>query len=230
MPSLSSPPLAGGREGGEWVCLAVSDTGTGIAPEVLPHVFEPFFTTKEQGEGAGLGLAQVYGIVGQHGGHIDVETRIGEGTTFQVYLPAHRGEGLADAVIGELGAAPRGGGETILLVEDERRIREVGRQVLESLGYRVLTAENGREALGVYEAAGDVDLVITDMVMPEMGGRELVKELRKAAPDLKVLAITGYMVQGDLRELGAEGFLDVVHKPFDVGTLAEVVHRILDLD
>ena len=230
MPPLASSPRAGGREGGEWVCLAVSDTGTGIAPEVLPHVFEPFFTTKGRGEGAGLGLAQVYGIVGQHGGHIGVETRVGEGTTFRVYLPAQRSERVAEAGVEELGAAPRGGGETILLVEDERRIREVGQRVLESLGYRVLTAENGRDALRVYETAGEVDLLITDIVMPEMGGRELVGELRKADPDLKALAITGYIVAGDLRELEAEGFLDVVHKPFDVGTLAEVVRRILDVE
>jgi two-component system cell cycle sensor histidine kinase/response regulator CckA len=215
---------------GEWVCLAISDTGTGIGPDVLPYIFEPFFTTKGPGEGAGLGLAQVYGIVGQHGGHIGVETKVGQGTTFRVYLPAHRGEGMEEAEVGKTEGAPRGRGETILLVEDEQRIREVGRRTLESLGYRVLTAENGREALEVYQSAGGVHLVITDMVMPEMGGRELVQELRKTTPDLKALAITGYIMQGDLRELEEEGFLDVVHKPFDVGTLAEVVRHILDVD
>ncbi len=220
------PPVAD-MPAGEWVCLAVSDTGAGIPPDVLPHVFEPFFTTKEPGEGAGLGLAQVYGIVTQHNGHIGVDTEVGEGTTFRVYLPAcwDREEALADETVL---VVPEGRGETVLLVEDQERIREVGREVLESLGYRVLTAANGQEALGIFTATGDIALVITDLVMPEMGGRELARELLKRNPALKVLAITGYTMREDLADLMEEGFLGLVHKPFDMETLAEVVRQALD--
>ncbi|MBE9507367.1 MAG: response regulator, partial [Chloroflexi bacterium] len=213
---------------GEWVCLAVSDTGTGIAPEVLPHVFEPFFTTKGPGEGVGLGLAQVYGIVKQHEGYIGVETEAGKGTTFRVYLPAHGVEAMEWAEAEEARTPPQGKGETILLVEDSERIREAGRGVLESLGYRVLAAANGREALEVHEAEGRVDLVITDLVMPEMGGRRLVRDLRKETPDLKALAITGHAVEEDLRKLRKEGFLDIIYKPLDVHKLATAVRQALD--
>jgi len=223
---------------GEWVCLAVSDTGAGILPEVLPHIFEPFFTTKPRERGTGLGLAQVYGIVTQHEGHIGVETRVGQGTTFRVYLPAHQ---LEEEKVPQEEAAlvtPEGKGETILLVEDNGRLREVGREILESLGYRVLTAANGREALEIYRSAeGDctessrrIDLVLTDLVMPEMGGRELIQELRKTTPGLKALGITGYMLAEDMRELKEESILNVVYKPFDVNALAQVVRTVLNED
>ncbi len=227
------PPLSE-MAPGEWVCMSVSDTGVGIPPDVLPHIFEPFFTTKEVGEGTGLGLAQVYGIVTQHGGHIDVETGEGTGrgqsggTTFRVYLPAYKREEEEIVCEDEALPAPEGRGETILLVEDQERIRLAGQQVLESLGYRVLTAVDGREGLDVYRAAERVDLIITDVVMPEMGGREMIRELRKVTPDLKALAITGYILRKDLEELKTEGFLDVIHKPFDVEILAQLIRRALD--
>ena len=225
-----TPPVAD-MPPGEWVCLAVSDTGTGMTEEVQAHLFEPFFTTKEVGKGTGLGLAQVYGIVRQHEGYIDVETKIGEGTTFRVYLPASGVE--PEIVEQESPAVPRGQGETILLVEDEENLREAAQEMLESQGYRVLTAANGREALEVYEAtrSGDqprrVDLVITDMVMPEMGGKELMQELRNRDPSLKALAITGYAVREVAKELREMGFSDVIYKPFDVDTLAQVIRRAL---
>jgi len=216
---------------GEWICLAVSDTGAGIPPEVLSHLFEPFFTTKEPGKGTGLGLAQVHGIVVQHEGHIGVETEVGKGTAFRVYLPAcQAGEEEIPQQETAL-AAPDGQGEIILLVEDNEGTRRAGRRLLESLGYRVLAAANGQEALEVYGAAGEeIDLVITDVVMPEMGGRRLMRELRKANPGLKVLAVTGYVVEEDIHQLKEGGFLDVVHKPFDVETLAQVIRRALDED
>jgi len=221
------PPVAD-MAVGEWVCLAVSDTGTGIPPDVLPHIFEPFFSTKEPGKGAGLGLAQVYGIVQQHEGHIGMETEVGRGTTFRVYLPAY-GAGEMEEVSEEAAAPPEGQGETILLVEDEEKVREVGREVLESLGYRVLTAVNGREALEMYRSEVGVDLVVTDIVMPEMGGRELVRVLKKADPHLKAVAITGHVTE-EIQELRKEGILEVIQKPLDVNTLAQVVRRVLDAD
>ncbi len=224
------PPVAEMVPGG-WVCMAISDTGTGIPPDALPHIFEPFFTTKPPGKGTGLGLAQVYGIVKQHEGCIGVETQVGQGTTFRVYLPVH--EMREREVISQEGAAlaaPRGKGETILLVEDNERIREAGQGILESLGYRVLTAADGREALDVYRSAARVDLVLTDVVMPEMGGKELIRELRRMEPSLKALVITGYTLVEDLEELKKEGILDIVHKPFDVNALAQVVRSVLDGD
>jgi signal transduction histidine kinase/CheY-like chemotaxis protein len=228
MPSLSSPPLAGGIEGGEWVCLSVSDTGVGIPPEVLPRLFEPFFTTKPRGQGTGLGLTQVYDIVKQHGGYIGVDTRVGEGTTFRVYLPAQ--EMTLEELQGEdVASVPlRGRGEIVLVVEDEDRIRGLCQRILESLGYQVLTAANGREALDVYRAIGKVDLVVTDLVMPEMGGKSLIRELRKVNPDLKFVAMTGYVLMEDLQQLKEEGLLEVIHKPLDTDTLAQVVRWALD--
>jgi len=155
-----------------------------------------------------------------------VETEVGQGTTFCVYLPAHGAEPLDETA--EAAAVQQGKGEIILLVEDNERIRDVGQRLLESLNYRVLTAANGREALEIHQAAGGIDLVITDVVMPEMGGKKLMRELRKANPGLKGLAITGYIIEEDLHLLKEEGFLDVVHKPFDVGTLAQAVRQALD--
>ena len=213
-------------EAGEWVQVMVSDTGTGILPEVMPHLFEPFFTTKPVGQGTGLGLAQVYGIVKQHGGEIDVESQVGRGTAFTLYLPAlpvSAPEGLAQ----ELPALVEGHGETILVVEDDAGTRKALSDSLEMLNYRVLAASNGREALEVYRSVERVDLVLTDMVMPGLGGKELMRELRKMNPRVKGLAVTGYAASEELRE---EGIVDVFRKPFGVSTLAEVVRRALDVD
>ena len=232
------PPVAE-MPAGKWVCLAVSDTGTGIPPQVMAHIFEPFFTTKPKGEGTGLGLAQVYGIVGQHGGHIGVETEVGQGTTFRVYLPVHEVEESKETSLDEAIAASAGGeGEIILLAEDEDRVRGLAQRILESLGYRVLAAANGREALEVYHSAAKacpepgrgIDMVLTDMIMPQMGGKELIQELRKINPHLKTVAMTGYVLAEDLRQLKEEGDLEVVYKPLDMDTLARIVRQTLDTD
>ncbi len=219
-------PVAG-MSPGEWVCLAVSDTGTGMTEKVRAHLFEPFFTTKEVGKGTGLGLAQVYGIIRQHEGYIDVETEPGKGSTFRIYLPSVRAEG--ESVEEKVSATLlQGQGEMLLWVEDNENLRKAGQSFLELLGYRVLTAANGHEALTVYEAQGGTDLVITDMVMPKMGGKELVQKLRSMNPNLKALGITGYAVEKVTQELRELGFLDVIHKPFDIETLAQVIRRALD--
>ncbi|MBU1748073.1 MAG: response regulator, partial [Chloroflexi bacterium] len=215
-----------GMAPGEWVVLAVTDTGTGIPADVLPHLYEPFFTTKEVGQGTGLGLAQVYGIVQQHAGFIDVETAVGRGTTFRVYLPRHEGAG-APTTPTQTTPLPQGQGQTILLVEDEETVRQLGQRVLESLGYQVLTAPNGRAALAVYRSAARVDLLITDLVMPEMGGIELLRQLQAVDPALKVLALTGYMADGAISDLAGVAVQGVIQKPFDLATLAEIVHRVL---
>jgi PAS domain S-box-containing protein len=212
---------------GDWVCLSVQDTGTGMDKRVRAHLFEPFFTTKGP-KGNGLGLAQVYGIVKQHRGEIGVETKVGRGTTFRIYLPAYTRNHAQEAEAEKAAAIPRGREETILFVEDEDRVRDAGQRVLQSLGYRVLTASNGGEALKVFQESGEVDLVLTDMVMPEMGGRELIQELKRIAPDIKALVITGYTMQEDIQALRGSGFTDIIYKPLDVGALGKTVRRILD--
>ena len=227
----ATPPAAG-MPPGEWIRLSVSDTGTGIPSHVLDHIFEPFFTTKGRGEGTGLGLAQVDGIVAQHGGYIGVETEVGadcgqsRGTTFHIYLPACKAQDII--VEEETTAPPRGHGETILLVEDNEALRKAGQEILKSLGYRVLSVANGHEALEAYRAIKGIALVITDLVMPKMGGKELVRELRKTTAGVKALVISGYAMQEDLEELKEDGFLEIVHKPFEVEDLARVVRHALD--
>jgi GAF domain-containing protein len=220
-PAADMPP-------GDWVCLAVADTGTGIGHQVLAHLYEPFFTTKPMGEGTGLGLAQVYGIVKQHWGYIAVDTVPGQGTTFRVYLPVRSaaGEGETKPETPDQ-ALPQGGGETILLVEDDDEIRSYCRETLGSLGYRVLVAGNGQEALEIYRAQAPVDLLLTDLVMPEMGGQELIGILRKVTPELKAVVLTGYTV-ADLGELRAQGVSEVLQKPLTVHVLAQVVRHALD--
>jgi PAS domain S-box-containing protein len=220
-----------GMAPGEWVRLTVSDTGTGMSEEVKERIFEPFFTTKERSEGTGLGLAQVYGIVQQHQGQIDVETELGVGTSFHVYLPAyasnaaHAGKDVEHTPA----SIPEGRGETVLLVEDQEKLREAGRSMLASLDYRVLTAANGREALEMLEGL-QVDLVITDIVMPEMGGKSLMRELTQVLPNLPVLAITGYTMREEVEDLKKTGFFDVLRKPFDAPSLAQAVRRALDME
>lgn len=218
---------------GAWVCLSVSDTGTGIAEDVQARIFEPFFTTKGE-EGTGLGLAQVYGIVRQHEGHIGLETQPGQGTTFRVYLPACS-EGEANKASRGISIAPKGKGETILFVEDEEKLRQVGKAILESLGYQVLTAANGREALETYKTAcinglPEIALVVTDIVMPEMGGQALVRELREVDPCAKVLAITGYALADDLEKLKGMSILGTIQKPFEVDALAGAIRQALKTD
>ena len=212
-----------------WVCLTVSDTGVGMDEEVQAHLFEPFFTTKETGKGTGLGLAQVFGIVRQHEGHIDVETEPGEGTTFRIYLPAQDVE-VAEEPSERPSPIPQGRGETVLLVEDEAEVRDAIEQVLTSTGYRVVTAKHGGEALALCRSpAQSVDVVVTDLVMPEMGGKQLLKALQTVTPDLPVVAITGYAVEGKRQDaLVDSGFVDVISKPLDVERLARTLRQVLD--
>lgn len=212
---------------GVWACITVSDTGFSIPAQDLPHIFEPFFIPASPGKRTGMELAQVYGIVQQHEGRIDVEASSDGGLTFRIYLPIHETAAVEPLDGPERLASLRGAGEIILLVEDEARIQLLGKDLLESLGYQVLTAPNGAAGLEVYRSAERVDLVITDLAMPEMGGRDLVQALKALAPDLKAIAITGYISQKDLRKLRSEGFIDVVHKPFDANRLAAAVRRAL---
>jgi len=222
-----APPPLPGLPAGEWVVLTVADTGVGIRPEVLDNIFDPYFTTKTGGKGSGLGLAQVYGIVRQHHGFIGVVSAPGNGATFTVYLPRIK-EGKLPPAEPTRPNRPAGQGETILLVEDEEVVRLLGEQILTKLGYHVRLAANGWEALVVQETAGKIDLLITDLVMPGMSGRELILELRRKEPGLKAMAITGYTVAEDRRELAEQGISEIVSKPFDIDLLASTVRRLLD--
>jgi two-component system cell cycle sensor histidine kinase/response regulator CckA len=215
-----------GAQPGDYVRLSVSDTGCGMSPEVQARLFEPFFTTKEPGKGTGLGLAVVYGVVEEHGGFINVYSQEGRGSTFHIYLPAI--ESAVEEGEVEVLELPTGT-ETILVVDDEEAVRALGQRVLELCGYTVLTAENGLQALEVYQThRGEIDLVVLDVGMPEMGGRECLRRLREVAPGVQVLISTGYTAKSLAEELVAGGVLGVVEKPFVAHEFATAVRAALD--
>jgi signal transduction histidine kinase len=212
---------------GEYVMLAVHDTGVGMDAATKARLFEPFFTTKEPGRGTGLGLATVYSIVKQSGGYIWVYSEVGHGTTFKIYLP--RVAGTPQRVIAQTPAPLLGGSETVLVVEDQTEVRELTKRMLEGRGYTVLTAENGGHALQVAaQHAKRIDLLLTDVVMPGVNGRELAVQLAQQRRGIKVLFVSGYtgeaIRQHGLLELGA-AFLQ---KPFTPDVLARKVRDVLD--
>jgi signal transduction histidine kinase len=211
---------------GRYVCFSVSDTGCGMRPEVQARLFEPFFTTKEVSQGTGLGLSVVYGVVKRHNGFINVYSEEGRGSTFHVYLPAI-GWAVAEREVERLKLPV--GTETILLVDDEEMVRELGQHVLELCGYTVLMAEDGLQALEVYQAyQGEVGLVVLDVIMPQMGGRECLQRLLEIDLQVKVLISTGYTADNSAQELVAEGALGVVEKPFRIRDFAVAVRAALD--
>ncbi len=212
---------------GPYVMLAVTDTGSGMTPDIQSHLFEPFFTTKERG--TGFGLATAYGIVTQSGGHIWVYSEPGRGSSFKIYLPRVPPDPAPVAARPADADAP-GGTETILLVEDEPAVRELARDVLEQAGYNILVARNGREALTVAQAHGGrpLHLVLTDVVMPGMNGRELVRHLRWSRPAARVVFMSGYTDHTALELDVAEYWTSFLQKPFTPSRLLEIVRRALD--
>jgi len=223
---------------GPYVMLEVSDTGAGMDPETRSHLFEPFFTTKEQGKGTGLGLSTVYGTVQQSGGHISVESEVSRGSTFRVYLPrvatpvvaaeARRVEAPAPRPAAGDGLAA-GRGETVLLVEDAQRVRAVVREILEMSGYTVLEAHHGAAALELSNRhAGPIHLLVTDVVMPQMSGRELAQRLSTLRPDLKVLYMSGYTDDAIVRHGVLASGIAFLSKPFTPDALALKVRELLD--
>ena len=204
--------------------IAVTDTGCGMSKETLAHIFEPFFTTKQMGKGTGLGLATAYGIIKQSRGHISAYSEVGAGTTFKIYLPSVVAP--ATAVLEQTtGPAPTGEG-TVLVAEDEPPLRDLVAGVLKKAGYRVLEAGDGVEALTVTEQEEEIDLVVTDVVMPRMGGPELVQKLRDKRPDLPVIFMSGYTKGAALENvnLGSNTFL--LSKPFTMEALAHKVKEV----
>lgn len=237
-----------GMELGDYVLIEVADQGTGIAPDVLEKIFEPFFTTKDVGKGTGLGLSMVYGIVKQSGGYIYPDSEVGQGTTFRIYLPRHvedeaeKAAAAAEAAATlEAGAAKQakiaahgpedltGGSAVVLLVEDEEAVRRGGKRMLEARGYEVHEAGTGVEALEVLtELEGKVDIVVSDVVMPEMDGPTLLTELRKDYPDMKFIFVSGYAEDAFAKNLPADAKFGFLAKPFSLKQLATAVREMLD--
>jgi CheY-like chemotaxis protein len=214
---------------GRFVCVSKTDTGSGIPPENLSRIFEPFFTTKEVGKGTGLGLATVYGIVKQHQGWVEVDSTVGKGTTFRIYIP-FAGEERAQAEKPTTQIIIRGGTETILLVEDEKPVRELVARVLEKHGYKVLQAGTGGEAVEVWCLHKDeIHLLLTDLIMPgNMNGRELAEALWLERPDLRVIFTSGYSADIVGKDFKIESDVNFLQKPYHPQALALTVRRCLD--
>ena len=226
----------------DYVMVEVQDEGTGISPEILDKIFEPFFTTKEVGKGTGLGLSMVYGIVQQSGGYIYPESEVGKGTTFRILLPRHIEEPVvngdpalaaqtpvATAPVQQEPADLTGDSAVVLLVEDEEAVRRGGKRMLETRGYTVYEAGSGVEALDVMEELnGAVDIVVSDVVMPEMDGPSLLRELRKSYPDLKFIFVSGYAEDAFAKNLPADAKFGFLPKPFSLKQLAVAVREMLD--
>lgn len=211
---------------GEYVKISVTDTGVGMTDEIQKHIFEPFFTTKGEGKGTGLGLATVYGIVKSHNGHMSVYSEPGEGTTFSLYFPVSNSEIIEtkkefNIIKGEA---------TILVVDDEESVRGMAEDMLEVLGYKVLSAEDGRKAVKIYkEKKNEIDLVLLDMIMPKMAGKETYRALKKITPDIKVLLASGYSQNDKTKEILDEGALGFVQKPFGIQELSKTLSETLNM-
>ena len=219
------PGLAPGR----YVALEITDSGTGMSEDVKRHLFEPFFTTKDPGKGTGLGLAVVHGFVKQSGGHIEVESEIGRGTTFRIYLPRTDDPAQTGHQAGRPGGALPVGNETILLVEDDDAVRALSKRVLDRCGYRVLESSRGDAAMRLVGShAGGIDLLMTDVVMPGGGGRLVAEQVQAAYPDTKVLYVSGYPDDALLRNGVLRGDVNFLQKPFTSMALAVAVRGVLD--
>ncbi len=217
-----------GKKSGQYVMLAISDTGSGMDKETQEHIFEPFFTTKEVGKGTGLGLSTVYGIVKQNNGFIWVYSVPGKGTTFKFYLPMVKGDTDPE----EKEQTPVDdpcGSETVLIVEDDDLVRNLAQKALQQHGYRTLVAENGEGALEVSkEYEGSIDLMITDVVMPKMSGKEAAERLQPLYPNMKVIYMSGYTDDAIVHHGVLEPGLNFLEKPFTPEGLARKVREILD--
>lgn len=213
---------------GDYVMVSVSDTGAGMSPEVLAKVFDPFFTTKPIGQGTGLGLSMVYGFVHQSGGHVGIYSEPGIGTTVKLYLPRLQGDAAPDEEKLQLGPTPRGAGERVLLVEDDPQVRMLVRTVLEELGYKAMEAVDGPAALPILESDARINLLVTDVGLPGMNGRQLAEIARERRPDLPVLFITGYAANAAERASFLAPGMRMISKPFPMDGLARTLREILE--
>ncbi|MDX8403933.1 MAG: response regulator, partial [Mariprofundaceae bacterium] len=208
--------------------LSVEDNGYGIPEDQMIHLFEPFFTTKEVGKGTGLGLAMVFGAIKTHHGYVEVESIEGEGSTFHIYLPLLETDELA-SVSPQAATVVEGAGEIILLVDDEANVLETSRDVLESLGYQVLVASDGLEAVEVFtEHQDEISLIITDVVMPGLGGVKAVARIRKINPDIKVIFVTGYDKNISLPDAINTSKTAVLSKPYNIEEFSKTIQKQLE--
>ncbi len=211
---------------GQYVVISVSDTGMGMPPETIAHAFEPFFTTKELGRGTGLGLSQVYGFVKQSGGNVKIYSEVGQGTTVRMYFPRFSGKGIREEQIDE---TLDSGAETILVVEDDEDLRSYLSEILRGLEYRLLVASSGSAALEIISSQQErIDLLLTDIVMPGMDGRQLADEARKMLPELKVLYMTGYSRNAVIHQGRLDEGVDLLQKPVSQAELAHKIRMVLD--
>jgi CheY-like chemotaxis protein len=212
---------------GKYVILSVKDTGTGIPLEIVNRIFDPFFTTKEPGKGTGLGLSSALSIVKSHGGFIDVISEIGKGTEFKVYLPANEEESETEAA--QDSAIRMGHGETILVVDDEKTLQDLLRPTLEKKNFKVLTAYDGNEAINIYKENRDkIDIVLLDMLMPKLSGLSTIPELRQINPHIKIIGMTGSMLENLSSEMSAVmQELPFLQKPFNSEDVALMVNEVL---
>ncbi len=216
-------------ETGQYVLIAVADTGAGMTPEIIAKAFDPFFTTKGAGKGTGLGLSQVYGFVRQSGGHVKVYSELGVGTSVKIYLPRHYGAAAAAEQAKAIASIPRGLlGEVVLVVEDEERVRALSIEALRELGYSVVEASGPSQALRMLEEGQQVDLLFTDVVMPDMSGRQLADRAQEKRPDLRVLYTTGYTRNAIVHNGMLDPGTNLLTKPFSIEELAAKVRKILD--
>jgi CheY-like chemotaxis protein len=213
---------------GDYVMIAVADSGTGMAPEVIARAFDPFFTTKGTGKGTGLGLSQVYGFVRQSEGHVSIESRLGFGTTIRIFLPRYRGELLPAAAAARDVPAPRNNQELVLVVEDEEGVRGMSVEALRNLGYTVIAADGPEHALGLVENGIAPQLLFTDVVMPGMSGRVLAERVKEKHPEIKVLFTTGYARGAALVEGEWDRRAPLLSKPFTIEQLAAKIRNALD--
>lgn len=215
---------------GKYVKVSVTDTGLGMDAATREKIFEPFYSTKKPGQGSGLGLASIYGIIKNHGGFINIHSEKGEGSTFNIYLPASQNEIMVDAPLSEHHPIQIGR-ETILLVDDEKMVLEVGQAMLEKIGYRTITAGSGQEAINLYEQQKDeIDLVILDLIMPGMGGGETYDRLKAIDGDAGVIISSGYSINGRTQEILDRGCRHFIQKPFSMEELSRKVREALGLD
>lgn len=214
----------------DYVCVRVTDTGTGMPPDVIARAFDPFFTTKPLGQGTGLGLSMIYGFARQSDGHARIESTLGQGTSVCLYLPRHEGEGHEAAVAVEAAEIGRGAGETVLIVEDETVVRDMVVEVLTDLGYRALQATDGPSGLSLLASAERIDLLVTDVGLPGLNGRQLADQARANRPGLKVIFMTGYAET----MAGASGLLEpgmaMITKPFTMDVMVQRVRLMMDSD
>ena len=217
-----------GVQPGQYVCIAVHDTGVGMSAEVMEKAFDPFFTTKPAGQGTGLGLSMTYGFIKQSDGHVALESKVGVGTTMRLYLPRHRGEIEASEEAAGAAASYRTfTGDTVLVVEDEEIVRQFIGDVLRDVGYRVLEAMDGAQGLETVLAQERIDLVISDVGLPELSGRQLATRARERRPDLKFLFVTGYAGETAFEADALDHRTQLITKPFSVEVLTQRVREMI---